>query len=178
MITIDGAQLDRARAALAGIDNGFSKALRSSLNRGSLGFVTDAVRGTTKRYHAKASVVRAAITRKYAQLSDLNALITVSGKRKSIKEYKLVPSSRGSGKRKPLKGAVKKDGLKSLGKAFFVGDKPYFREPQGLRPIISPSVPQIVKNKETVKEASAGASMRFRKQLDHEIVRLLGGLKR
>ena len=178
MITVDGGQLDRARAALAGIDNGFSKAVDTSLKRASVGFVTDLVRGTTTRYHAKASVVRACISRKFARLSDLNVLISVRGKRKSIREYKLVPSSQKTKKRKALMGAVKTDGLKSLGNAFFVGNKPFFRDPDGLRPIISPSVPQIVKNKETVKEASTGATTRFRKQLDHEIIRLLGGLKR
>ncbi len=178
MIEIDGKQLDHARAALAGIDNGFSRAVRSSLNRGTMGFVTDLVRGTTGRYHVKASVVRRAITRKYANLTDLNALINVKGRRRSIAEYKLRPSSsKGVGQGR-LRGAVKTDGLKSLGQAFFVNDRPFFREPEGLVPIVSPAIPQIVKNKESVKEASTGASARFAKRLDHEIARLMRGLKR
>ncbi len=64
-------------------------------------------------------------------------------------------------------------------KVFFVkrGDRyvPYIREVSGdANPVISPSIPQIVKNRETVAEAEAGASERFRKRLDHEILRLLG----
>ncbi len=178
MITIDGAQVERARGALAGIDNGFSKAMATSLNRASEGFITDAVRGTTGRYHVKASEVRKHLALKRAGGGHLSAMINARGRRKSISEYKLTPAGPTPGRRKELKGAVKKDGLKALRGAFFVRGKPFIRDGSGLKPIISPSVPQIVKNKETVTEAEKGASMRFRKQLDHEILRLMGVFKR
>ncbi|MDD3386853.1 MAG: phage tail protein [Candidatus Pacebacteria bacterium] len=178
MITIDGAQVERARAALAGIDNGFSKAMATSLNRASEGFITDAVRGTTGRYHVKASEVRKSLKLKRAGAAKLMSVINASGRRKSISEYKLTPTAPTPGRRKELKGAVKKDGMKALRGAFFVRGKPFIRDGSGLKPIISPSVPQIVKNKETVAEAEKGASMRFRKQLDHEILRLMGVFKR
>lgn len=178
MITLDGAQIDRARVALAGIDNGFSRAMVSVLNRTSTGLVTDAVRGTTKRYLVKSSEVRKHIFVKKAAAGALLSTIAVKGRRKPITEYKLVPSAPTPGRKASLKGAVKKSGLKSLGDAFFVKGKPYFREGDGLRPVISPSIPQIVKNKETVAEVEKGARERFEKRLDHEIVRLLGGLKR
>lgn len=178
MITVNGEQLERARATLAGVDNGFAKAVRSALNRSSEKFQTDSVRGTTSRYHIKASVLRAGMKRKYASLSNLEALLAVWGTRKPIGEYKLVPGVPTPGRKRQLKGAVRRTGLKSLGPAFFVGDKPFFQDPDRLRPIISPSIPQIVKSENTVKEASKGATERFHKQLDHEIFRLITGAKR
>ena len=80
--------------------------------------------------------------------------------------------------------AVKKDGLKALGKAFLVKRgaryKPYVRTGSGknsIEPLISPSIPQLIKNEEIQKIAAEGASRRFRKQLDHEILRLMGAFK-
>ena len=175
MIQIDQGQLDRAREALAGVTNGFQRAVASALGRTSTGLVTDAVKGTTKRYYAKSSEVRKNVFVKRATADSLLSTIAVRGRRKPIADYRLVPSSPTPGRRPNLRGAVKKDGLKSLGDAFFVKGKPYFREADGsLRSIISPSIPQIVKNAETVAEIEKGARERFEKRLDHEILRLLG----
>lgn len=178
MITIDGAKVERARAALAGIDNGFSKAVSSALNRASEGFITDAVRGTTGRYHVKASEVRKSLKLKRAGAAKLMSVINASGRRKSISEYKLTPTAPTPGRRRELKGAVKRDGMKPLRGAFFVRGKPFIRDGSGLKPIISPSVPQLLKNEKTLKEAKHGASERFARRLDHEILRLLGVFKR
>ena len=178
MITVDGAQLDRARAALAGIDNGFSKAVSAALNRAADGFVTEAVRGTTGRYFVKAAEVRKALKLKRAGGSSLSATILGRGRRKSISEYKLSPSAPTPGRRRELMGAVKRDGLKPLRGAFFVRGRPFVRSGGELRPVISPSVPQIVKNEETVKQAERVVSDRFGKRLDHEILRVLGVFRR
>ena len=82
---------------------------------------------------------------------------------------------------KGLQGAVKRDGgLKQLKGAFLLkrGDKykPYVRTGQGkwaVEYLISPAIPQILKNEETVKIIEQKASERFEKRLDHEVMRLL-----
>jgi hypothetical protein len=179
VIQIDQGQLEKAREALAGATNGFQRAVASALGRTSSGLVTDAVKGTTKRYYAKSSEVRHSIFVKRAAADNLFSTISVRGRRKPIADYRLTPSSPSPGRKASLRGAVKKDGLKSLGDAFFVKGKPYFREGDGsLRLIISPSIPQIVKNPETVTEIEKGARDRFEKRLDHEILRLLGVFKK
>jgi hypothetical protein len=83
-----------------------------------------------------------------------------------------------------LKGAVKQDGMKPLKDAFLLkrGGKarPFVRTSSGkwgIEPLISPSIPQIVKNEETIAKMEKGASERFRKRLDHEILRLMGTFK-
>lgn len=176
MITIDGTQLDRARSVLAGIDNGFAKAVAYALNRSSEAFATDAVRGTTGRYHVQASEVRKALSFKAANKTTLTATIIGRGRRKSIAGYKLVPSAPTPGRQ--LMGAVKRNGLKPLPRAFFVRGRPFFRKSGELVPIISPSVPQIVKNDDIVKHAEQEVAERFAKRLDHEIFRLLGAFRR
>lgn len=178
MIRIDEDQLERARTALGAIDNGFTRAVAASLNRAAMGFSTDTVRGTTSRYYVKASDVRKSFIVRRASVRDFEATIFSRGRRRPMAEYKVTPRTPG-GTRRQLLGAVKKDGMKSLGRAFLMERRgqftPYIRNARGdLEPFISPSIPQIVKNRETVAEAEAGASERFRKRLDHEILRLLG----
>jgi hypothetical protein len=182
MIEIEHSQLERARRVLRGIDNGFARAVSGALNRASSGFVSDMTRETCSRYHVKASEVRRALSVRRAGVNSLVSAVVARGRRRSLADYKLLPAS--PNRRRELQGAVKKDGLKPLGARAFLVERggrylPYVRKRDGgVEPFISPSIPQIVKNEETVAEAERGAAARFRKRLDHEILRLLGGLRR
>jgi hypothetical protein len=104
--------------------------------------------------------------------------LTVTGRRKPISEYKV------QGKAKDFKVAVRTGGTKTLRTGFIVdrdGKKTVMYLPQGegtkAMPVISPSVPQAVGNKETRKVMENQAHERFEKRLDHEINRLLGAFK-
>ena len=178
MINVSTEQLTRANNALRGFPGAFPRAVASSTNRAIEGVRTDAATETKKRYHVRPSDVRKTITLKKASVGNLAGTMLSRGSRRSLADYKLTG---GSGK---LQGAVKTDGMKPLKNAFLVNRggkmRPYVRTgggKWGIEPLISPSIPQIVKNEETVAVMEKGASVRFRKTLDHDILRLMGAFK-
>ena len=177
--------LARANAALKKILAESPKAIARAVNRTMDGLRTDAVQETHKKYYVSAKEVRSSISFRKASAGNLMGAMVSRGKRHSLADYKLTPNTPGTGKRKPLKGAVKREGgLKSLGPAFLVkraGGRyfPFFRTGRGkyaMHSLISPSMPQIIKNEETVKVMEQGAEERFSKRLDHEVMQLLGVL--
>lgn len=178
MIDISAEQLRRANDALRGFPGAFPRALASSTNRTIEGVRTDAASETKKRYHVSSGDVRKTITLKKASAGSLEGTMLSRGPRRSLADYKL------TGGRGNMQGAVKTDGMKSLKNAFLVNRggkaRAYIRtsgERWGIEPLISPSIPQIVKNEETVEAMEKGAAVRFRKTLDHDILRLMGVFK-
>ena len=182
-IMISSPALERANNALSHIKGAFPRAVASAANRTLEGLRTDAVSETKNHYFAKSGDIRKTLTLKRASAANLSGAMVSKGSRRSLAEYKLTPSAPRKGRRTALKGAVKRDGLKSLGDAFLVrlGGKyrPYSRTGTGrwsIEPLISPAIPQIIKNEETVKAMEKGAEQRFSKRLDHEVMRMLGAL--
>ena len=184
-IQISNDALARANSALRKILADSPKAIARAVNRTMDGLRTDAVKETHKKYFVSAKDVRDSISFRKASAGNLMGAMVSKGKRHSLADYKLTPNTPGTGKRKPLKGAVKREGgLKSLGPAFLVkraGGRyfPFFRTGKGkyaMHSLISPSMPQIIKNEETVNVMERGAEERFSKRLDHEILQLLGAL--
>ena len=185
VIDIDYNQLERAEIALSGIQNGFPRAVLHALNRASNAFVTEAVKETRAKYRVKASDVRSALYPVRANMSTLMATIDAKGKRHSLGDYFISPRvPSGIMREAGIMGAVTKEQPKRIRNAFLIkrsrGYIPFMRDKEtgAIWPIISPSLPQIIKNKETIQKAGKGATMRFAKQLDHEIIRLIMGLKR
>ena len=182
-IMISAPALERANNALRHISGAFPRAVASAANRTLEGVRTDAVSETKGRYFAKPGDIRKTLTLKRASAGNLAGAVVSRGTRKSLADYKLTPTAPRKGRHTALKGAVKRDGLESLGNAFLVrrGGKyrPYSRTGTGrwnIEPLISPAIPQIIKNEETVKVIEKGAEERFSKRLDHEVLRLLGAL--
>ena len=182
-ITISASALKRANNALRHISGAFPRAVANATNRTLEGLRTDAVSETKGRYFVKSGDVRKTLTLKRAGAGNMAGAVVSRGSRKNLAEYKLFPTAPRKGRMASLKGAVKRDGLKSLGNAFLVrrGGKyrPYTRTGTGrwnIEPFISPAIPQIIKNEETVKAMEKGAEERFSKRLDHEVMRLLGVL--
>lgn len=182
MIKVSEEGLARANAALQRVPGAFPRAVASAANRAADGMRTDAVRETKEKYFVKAGDVRKTITFRKATAGSMIAEMISRGKRKGLREYKLSPASPRRGQRPQLKGAVKRSGgLKPLGPAFLVrrgsGYVPFYRTGKGrwsMEGLVSPSIPQIVKNKETVKVIETKGAERFEKRLDHEVLRLLG----
>ena len=92
--------------------------------------------------------------RKKSSAANLEAAMTSKGTRKNLSDYFISPKT----PRKNMQGinaAVKRDGIKKIGNAFLIRRggkyKPYVRKSSGkwgIEPIISPAIPQIMKNPE------------------------------
>ena len=185
-IAVSAPALERANNALRHIKGAFPRAVALATNRTLEGLRTDAVSETKGRYFVKAGDVRKTLTLKRASAGNMAGAMVSKGSRRSLAEYKLTPTAPGKGRRTALKGAVKNDGLKSLGNNVFLirlGAAgrywPYIRTGKGrwdVKALISPAIPQIIKNEETVKIMRQKAAERFEKRLDHEMLRLLGAL--
>ena len=162
-------------------------AVSHAVNRSLESFKSVAVRETVKKYFVARKNIDTEenLKLKKSYGGDLNATLIARDKRHSIKEYKLTPMSPTPGKKTEIKGAVKREGgLKTLTRAFFVKVKggkyfPFFRvgydkkarQRGQIRSYTSPSLPQIIKNEETVAEAEQKARETFKKRLEHELKR-------
>ena len=189
-IQISDEAIRRANVALDRLKSLFPRVLPRVINRTMDGLRTDAVRETTEKYFVKAKDVRASLSFRKATAGNLMGAMVSKGKRHSLADYKLTPSTPSPGKRPSVKVAVKKaGGLKPLSRAFLVkraGGRyfPYYRigyrsdnrQRAEIRSYISPSMPQIVKNEETVRAMELGAEERFTKRLNHEIMRAIGAI--
>ena len=182
-LQISNEGLERANAILKSMREKLPSAISRTVNRTMDGLRTDAVSETHERYFVKAKDVKSSLTFRKATAGNLMGAMVSRGKRHSLADYQLTPSTPRKGKKIQLKGAVKREGgLKSLGPAFLVkrsGGKyfPFYRIGKGkwkMNSLISPSMPQIIKNEETVKAIEKGAEERFSKRLDHEVMRLIG----
>lgn len=189
-VQISNNALERANRALRRILSESPKAVARAVNRIMDGLRTDAVRETTQKYFVKAKDVRASITFRKATAGNLMGAMVSKGKRHSLADYQLTPSSPNPKGKTQLKGAVKcEGGLKSLKSGFLVrraggkyfpfyriGYDPEHRQRGEIRSYISPSMPQIINNEETVQAMEQGAEERFAKRLYHETMQLLGAL--
>lgn len=190
-LSISNASLERVMSDLAAVQRDFPQAIARAVNRTMDGMRTDAVQETRKKYFVSAKDVRASISFRKAGAGNLMGAMVSKGKRHSLADYQLSPSTPRAGKHPQLKGAVKREGgLKPLGPAFLVkrsGGRyfPFYRvgsgagsRYKGIQSLISPSMPQLIKNEETVKAMEQGAEERFTKRVEHEISLILGKLTR
>lgn len=195
-LNISNQALERANTALRSAQREFPLAVARAANRAMYGMGTDAASETRKRYFVKASDVRKSIEYRKATASNMLGTMISRGKRHSLADYRLshlTPKYKtdGDGKKVqvPPRGAVKREGgLKSLGQAFLVKRAkgryfPFYRvgagdgnKNKGIQSLISPSIPQIVKNEETVQAMERGAEERFRTRLEHEIEHIRNSL--
>lgn len=179
-ISTDG--LERANKALAHIRGAFPRAVAAASNRVLEGMRTDVIAETKERYFAKPSEIRKTLTLKKTSANSLQGAMISRGARKSLADYNLTPKSPKKGM-KGIQGAVKRDGIKNIPGAFLLRHgakyKPYVRTGRGkfgIKMLVSPAIPQILKNEETIKIVEQKASERFEKRLDHEVLRVLGML--
>ena len=186
-LSISNEVLERTISGLRSMQSQFPQAIARAVNRTMDGMRTDAVKETHKKYFVSAKEIRQSISFRKASAGNLMGAMVSQGKRHSLADYQLMPKTPKAGKKSALKGAVKREGgLKSLGPAFLVkraGGRyfPFYRTGRGkhdMHSLISPSMPQIIKNEETVKAIEQGAERRFSLRMEHEINRILGVLSR
>ncbi|MDR3230261.1 MAG: phage tail protein [Synergistaceae bacterium] len=178
LINVSSDKLEHAQKALAGIPGGVEKATKNALHRVGDGLRSDAVNETKQKYHLLPGEIRKHLLLKKATGANQSVSLTATGSRKKLSEYKV------TGRGEDIEVAVKKDGMKKLKTGFLMdkgGRKVVYWRPAGentpAMPVISPSVPQVIKNKETVATMQKQAHERFEKRLDHEILRLMGAFK-
>ncbi len=181
-LSVSNEILERAASGLRSVQQRFPLAVARAANRTMYGMGTDAARETLKRYFVKFGDVKKSIEYRKATAGNLIGTMISKGKRLSLANYQLTPKTPSAGKKSALKGAVKRDGgLKPLGPAFLVkraGDRyfPFYRvgasggqKFKGIQSLISPSMPQIIKNEETVRVMEQNAEERFRTRIEHEV---------
>ena len=190
-ISLEIAEFDedlvRAYQLLKKIPGAFPQAVSNAVNRTLETVRSEAVRGTAGRYFVKQGEVRKTIDLKKTSAGNLHGAMISRGKRKRLQEYKLTPNSP-AGNKKGFKGAVMREGgLKPLPKGTFMMNTPTagwllfnrIRPGKGwgnIEHIGSPSIPQIIKNRETFAEMQLRADRVFWQRLDHEVMRILGAL--
>lgn len=189
-LDVDTGQIERIKRVLSGIPGAFAKAQNLALQRTIDAMRSDYASLVTERYYIKRGEVRKSFMVRRSE--NAGELIT-RGKRKSLMDYKVTPTRPGK-RGTNYKGAVKRTGLKSLGKAFMIklgkagknyiyyrhdyvagmGDKWY-----GISAFTSPAVPQDVHTISVEKgpEIMAHASDVFARRLQHEAWRILGVIK-
>ncbi len=187
-IQISEETLKRANSQLSHIKKAYPLAVARAVNRTTDGMRTDAVNAAVERYYVKPTDVRKTITFRKATSAFMTGTMVSRGRRRSLKDYMLTPSRPTKGAKTEVQAAVKrKGGMKPLPRAFLVkraGGKyfAFYREGydpanpkrKGIRSYISPSIPQILNNKEIVEQINERAVDRFSKRLDHEVLYLLG----
>ncbi len=187
-VRIDQSNLEKAYQALRKIPGAFPQAIASAANRTLESMRTEASRGTTARYFVKAGEIKKTLDIRRASAGNLHGAMISRGGRKKLSDYKLTPKTPQAGNKKGFKGAVKREGgLKPLPEGTFMINTPnagyvLFRRIhsgkawRNIQHVVSPSIPQIMKNKETVAEVEYRAREVFDKRLNHEVMRILGAL--
>lgn len=188
-VCVDENSLERAYQLLKHINGGFEHAVAMAVNRTLEGVRTDAVRETAGRYFVKSGEVRKTIKINKASSGNLGGSMVSRGGRRKLSQYQLTPKTPQAGRNKTFKGAVKRDGgLKPLPQGTFMMNTPtaglllFIRTATGrswknIKHVHSPSIPQIIKNEETVEIVEMQAQERFAKRLDHEVMRMLKVLR-
>lgn len=186
-VQIDQSRLEKAYQLLKRIPGAFPQAVARAANRSLESMRTESARETSGRYFAKSGEVKSTITLKHASAGNLHGAMISRGGRKKLQQYKLTPNNP-TGNQRGFRGAVKREGgLKPLPKGTFMMNTPTagwvlfrrIRSGKGwgnIEHIVSPSIPQIVKNEETVAAVEKRAREVFEKRLDHEVMRILGVL--
>ena len=184
-IQIDQALLDSAYQALRSIPGAFPRAVAAAANRTLETMRTDTARETKERYFVKSGDVRKTLTLRKARSGSLSGAMISRGSRKNISKYQITPRTPQAGRRKGFKGAVKREGgLKPLPEGTFMINTPNAgyvlftrirpgRSWRNIKHVHSPSIPQIIKNDETVDAVQAHAEEVFVKRLNHEVMRML-----
>lgn len=154
--------------------------LYRALNRAASNLNTNLKRETRKRYVIKSRDIKLDISK--ASRYKLRAEVKSEGERIPLEKFKVSPKvPRPKKPPRSLKVQVKKDGMKELMHAFITniqGNKVFQRKGKSRLPIeklFGPAVPQMARNKETVRYIEKEAVSTYEKRLQHEIKRVLEG---
>jgi hypothetical protein len=154
-------------------------AIANALNRALTTVAAQVSREVRKEYNIKAKDVKATLSKTRASRANLSAIVRSQGEVVPLDRFKVSPKTPQPKRKKPIKVAVKKTGLKPLLRAFVVdlhGIKVFRRKTKHRLPIqrlFGPSIPQMLGNEEILNKINREGKEMFYKRLDHEINRIL-----
>ena len=167
-VDVSSKTLERLEKAMDYMGGDAVTIIHDATKRAAQGFITDISRATSKKNRVRVGDVRKTLALNWRNLNGFEmALLTATGRRKNLADYYAIPS----GARRGIMGAVKRAARHHLYKAWIMerGGKKiaYMRSRGQVRPIVSPSIPQIMKDEENVEIARRGAAERFEKRVNH-----------
>ena len=181
-IEIDDRALKEIEKKLGEISHRAPGVMSSSLNRTVTNISSNIRKEVRERYHIKAGDIRNTIETKKASSGSLSASVISKGRTIPLDKFKVNPKTANPRRKKQLKIAVKKDGVKQVLGAFISdlhGLKVFKRSSKKRLPIerlFGPSVPQMIKNESISEKVESEAVITFDKRVTHEINRMLNNL--
>lgn len=179
IVQTDQRMLNEVREKLGTFANKAPNAISSALNRTVTNVSSNVGKEVSKRYAIKSGVVKQTLTKTRANRSTLSAIVESSGQLIPLDRFKVSPKTPQPKRKKPIKVAVKKNGMKTLLGAFvgdIHGNKVFKREGTKRLPIqrlFGPSIPQMIGNEEVVQVINEEGKATFDRRLEHEINRIL-----
>ncbi len=178
-IEADSNALGKAERLLAGIPNGFQRAMISSFNRALLEGRTAGTREATQHYTAKAYIVRRTVVMHRAGKNNIEADLSSRGRNLQLELFTHKPTTDTTGaRRRQVTVAVKKEPLKPIGQGFIYRGMVMQRLGASRLPVkhlYSVSVPNILDNEKVRDKILDTMEKSVDKRLEHETYRLLNG---
>ncbi|HQB39392.1 MAG TPA: phage tail protein [Deltaproteobacteria bacterium] len=181
MIEIDARALKQVEMRLGKYRSKAPMVISRALNRATTNMKTNISRKAREIYIVKSKDINQALTLKRANKARLSAVLRYQGERMPLDKFKYTPKNPNPKKRRIVKVAVKKDGVKPLLHAFVANiNGPKIFERVGkprlpIRRLFGPAVPQMVGNEELRQFVESEAVKTYQKRLNHEIKRVLEG---
>lgn len=175
-VKIDATDLVSAQKVLESFGDAARPMVAKALNRATRGIRTDASKMTRQEYNVKARQIRGSFSVRPATRSSLSAAAVSKGGAISLRHFNPLPSKPG---RRPRDGvSVKVTRTRKKIPGSFVARMPngslgvFQRKGRSRLPIkklYGPSVPQMLDHDNVLPDLQDGATLRFNKNLDHEI---------
>ncbi len=154
-------------------------AISHAVNRSLEAYKTASLRETAKKYYVKQKDIRASLTLKKSYGGAMNGAVIAKGPRRSLTEYKFAPRKGPTASGKVSAAVKKAGGLKHMRTARLTSNSfgapvilIYNEESKRWRRATSPSVPQLMKNQETMDTAQQKSGEVFEQRLQHELGRI------
>ena len=178
-VDVDKKLMADVQKRLGEISKKAPNAVSNALNRAVTNVASNISKEVRKDYVIKAQDIKETITKHKANRSKLSASVVSKGQLTPLDRFKVSPKTVQPKRKKPIKVAVKKTGLKEVLGAFVAdinGVKVFERTSKNRLPIrrlFGPSVPQMLENEQIRKKINEEGQATFNKRLDHEINRIL-----
>lgn len=178
VVDVDKKMIREIERRLGEMANRTPNAISNALNRALTNVKSNINKEIRKEYIIKARDIRETLKDQRATRSTLSASVRSIGRPIPLDRFRVSPKTVQPTRKKPIKIAVKKDGLKESLGAFVAdinGIKVFKRQTKRRLPIkrlFGPSVPQMI-NVETAKKIENEGRAMFLKRLDHEVNRII-----
>lgn len=178
-ISVDRQMVKDVQKRLKGIEKKAPNAIANALNRTISMLSTAVAKEVRLDYQVKSSDIKSTLVKTRARPNILTARLLSKGRVLGLDHFKVSPKTVQPKRKKPIKAAVKKTGLKEL-KGGFVADvngpKVFVRDTKKrfpIRKLYGPSVPQMFQSKNVSTKLNQQADEKFKERLNHEIRRLV-----